>query len=115
MKLSKRQLRRIIREEYNRLKRRDLIIEASYTPGLSLADAAEEMAVHMDLEEPGSVKQASIALRRGRTPSGYAWDMALEALDQDGSGEWPEDDAIDALARAISNRLHGKHGRYNPR
>ena len=123
MKLSKRQLKRIIREEYNRLKRRDLIMEAfELRPGQSLADAAEEMVAMMDIEEPGSVKQAHAALnprnpfgRRPKMPD--AWDKALEALDQDAPGEggWPEHEAIDALARAIKNRLYGKYGRYNPR
>ena len=53
MKITKRQLRRIIREEYSRLKRKDLIKESNQ---LASADAAYEdgfAGYHEGRDEPG--------------------------------------------------------------
>ena len=91
MKLSKRQLKRIIREEYTRLKRRGLIKEM-----ITRGDHAYEVAVQMigDFESPETISfirncDKGIELmdkwQSGMAPEGVGYDLdeALEYMEMD--------------------------------
>ena len=125
MRLSKRQLKRIIREEYTRLKRRGLIKESFDNPNLdsewdiddegmplqSLADcAADQVAeyftdsVMADLDACGIVSPSDLdnALSKGCSEETHeAIQMAFEGLDMDGSGHWEYQDYTKALYDAM--------------
>ena len=125
MRLTKRTLKRIIREEYSRLKRRGLIREAAvwqFNPemgedgqdceeGTSIKDCAatwveyiadsygDEMVrtLARDLVDGESVEWAS----NQDQEEGYAIGECLEGMDIRGSGNWDRREAAKALAIAL--------------
>ena len=125
MRLSKRQLKRIIREEYTRLKRRGLIKESYDNPNLdsewdiddegmplqSLEDcAAEQVAEYFnasiisDLEACGVTNPSDLDNCESLGCSEEtceAVSMAIEGLDMDGSGHWEFQDYTKALYDAL--------------
>lgn len=124
MRLSKRQLKRIIREEYSRLKRRGLIKESSWqmNPNVEEQDCAEgtpieecaatwgEYAMQVygidaivdiqDFVRPSSRGGAQdvMDMSEDDTDAGYALSECLEGMDINGSGNWPIEEAAAALA-----------------
>ena len=125
MRLSKRQLKRIIREEYSRLKRRGLIKESYSNPNFdsewdiddegmplqSLEDCAAQQvsayfnaSVMADLENCGIVSPTDLdnAASKGCAPETVeAIEYAFEGLDMDGSGHWEYHDYSKALYDAL--------------
>ena len=130
MRLSKRQLKRIIREEYSRLKRRGLIKESAVwqmnpnmpadaqdceegTPIEACAATWVEYAIQSYgediLEDIGDFVRPStrgggqdiISMSRDESDAGYALSECLEGMDINGSGNWNENDAAAALADAF--------------
>ena len=126
MKLSKRQLKRIIREEYSRLKRRGLIKESaemvhpnpdSQWPldrngnpppladcALEQVDAYFTSSVMADLDACGIASPSDLdnALSKGCSEeTDEAIQMAMEELDMDGSGHWEYQDYTKALYDAL--------------
>ena len=125
MRLSKRQLKRIIREEYSRLRQRGLIKESYDNPNLdsewdideegmplrSLEDcAAEQVAEYFsasiisDLDACGITNPSDLDNCRSKgcaTETCEAVDMAFEGLDMDGSGHWEFQDYTKALYDAL--------------
>ena len=129
MRLSKRQLKRIIREEYTRLKRRGLIKESTWQyneamgpggqdceEGTTIEQCAqtwaqatmsdygmETIANIQDFVRPSSRGGAQdvIDMSGDETDEGYALMDCLEGMDIEGSGNWPYNDAAAALADAF--------------
>ena len=130
MRLSKRQLKRIIREEYSKLKRRGLIKESAWQmnpnmggpedqdcqEGTSIEDCAKGWAEAMmsdygvdaiadiqDFVRPSSRGGAQdvISMCQDESDAGYACMDSLEGMDIEGSGNWPHDAAAAALADAF--------------
>lgn len=125
MRLSKRQLKRIIREEYSRLKRRGLIKEAHAHPNFdsewpmddngmptdSLENCVQQNikayftpAVMADLDECGIVSPTDLdnAASKGCMQDTIdAIEMTYEELDFEGSGHWEYQDYSKALYDAL--------------
>ena len=129
MRLSKRQLKRIIREEYSRLKRRGLIKESkgymvndamggpenqSFPAGTSVQQAADQMVSDMQSDYPGvleelqsmslSVDDLDMMAMDGMTDLGEAVSEAIEFMDIDGSGNFEYRSCLTALHQAIYGR-----------
>ena len=131
MRLSKRQLKRIIREEYSRLKRQDLITEMmgkgymindamggpedqSFPAGTTVQQAADQMVRDMQADYPGvleelqsmnlSVDDLEMMAMDGMTDVGEAVAEAIEFMDIDGSGNFEFRSCITALHSAIYGR-----------
>jgi len=133
MRLTKRQLKRIIREEYSRLKRRGLIRESAvwqFNPEMGEdgqdceegtpieACAATWVQYAIDsfgegvIEEIGDFVRPSsrgggkdiIDMSRDESDAGYALGECLEGMDINGSGNWERNAAADALADAFLKR-----------
>ena len=124
MRLTKRQLKRIIREEYSRLKRRGLIKESSWqmNPNVEEQDCPEGTPIEdcaatwgqyaRDVYGDSAIQDIQDYVRpssRGGgndvmdmagddTEAGYACSECLEGMSIDGSGNWPEAEAAAALA-----------------
>ena len=125
MRLSKRQLKRIIREEYTRLKRRGLIKESYGHPNFdsewpiddegmptdSLEDCVQENisayfndGVIADLEACGVTNPSDLdncASLGCSDETCEAVENTFEELDKDGSGHWEFQDYTKALYDAI--------------
>ena len=131
MRLSKRQLKRIIREEYSRLKRRGLIKETAVwqmnhdvggpedqdcPEGTSIEQCAETWVEYVvdsfgvnalsdicDFVRPAKRGggQDVIDMGRDESEAGYACSECLEGMDINGSGNWDRQAAADALADAF--------------
>ena len=129
MRLTKRQLKRIIREEYSRLKRRGLIKEGipgkgymvndamggpedqSFPAGTTVAQAADQMVSDMQSDYPGvledlqSMSLSVDALERMamsmEDEAGEAVGEALEYMDIEGSGNFESRSCAVALHSAI--------------
>ena len=129
MRLSKRQLKRIIKEEYSRLKRRGLIKESAWQyneamgpdgqdceEGTSIEQCAATWVEAMmsdygpeiledicDFVRPSSRGggQDVIDMSMDETDAGYCLMDCLEGMDIEGSGNWPHDAAAAALADAF--------------
>lgn len=132
MRLTKKQLKRIIREEYSRLKRRGLISEGryqhndamggpedqSFPPGTTVAAAAAEMVEHMKADYPGvfeqlqeiqpSTRDLEMMNQVPEDQVSQAVAEALEYMDIDGSGNFEYRACLSALEQAIN----GRRGRY---
>ena len=131
MRLSKRQLKRIIREEYSRLKRQGLITEMmgrgymindamggpedqSFPAGTTVQQAADQMVSDMQADYPGaleelqsmnlSVDDLEMMAMDGMTDVGEAVAEAIEYMDIDGSGNFEFRSCITALHSAIYGR-----------
>jgi len=124
MRLTKRQLKRIIREEYSRLKRRGLIKESSWqmNPNVEVQDCEEGTPIEQCAETWGQyardaygdgviqdiqdfVRPSSrgggqdvMDMAGDDTEAGYACSECLEGMDINGSGNWPKVEAAAALA-----------------
>ena len=85
MRLTKRQLKRIIREEYTRLKRRGLIRESRYTPDNPLK-ANERGIVHIELPEFAgmSAEDVRIQLAGSGEMEAVCYEALEDALAQSG-------------------------------
>ena len=130
MRLSKRQLKRIIREEYSRLKRRGLIKESAVwqrNPHMGEQDCEEGTSIEecaatwveytiqsygmqaisdiQDFVRPSSRGggQDIISMSQDESDAGYSCQECLEGMDIDGSGNWDYMDAANALADAFYN------------
>ncbi len=132
MRLTKRQLKRIIREEYSRLKRRRLIKESSWQlnpemggpenqdcqEGTSIEECAQTWVQYamatfgidaisdiQDYVRPSTRDGGKdiIEMSRDETEAGYACSECLEGMDINGSGNWPYEEAANALADAFYN------------
>ena len=130
MRLSKRQLKRIIREEYSRLKRRGLIKESAvwqFNPemgeggqdceeGTSIEQCAatwveytvdsygaQALSDICDFVRPSSRGGGRdvIDMSGDESDAGYACSECLEGMDINGSGNWDRQAAADALADAF--------------
>ena len=125
MRLSKRQLKRIIREEYSRLKRKGLIkesydhpnpdsewdIDSEGMPEVSLEECAGDQvseyindAILDDLEACGVTNPSDLDNCESLGCSDEtceAVSMAMEGLDMDGSGHWEFQDYTKALYDAM--------------
>ena len=125
MRLSKRQLKRIIREEYSRLRRRGLIKESYAYPNFdstwdtdeedmplqSLEEcAADQVSNYFDASIIADLQKCGIAsgtdldnaASKGcAEPTLEAIQYAFEGLDKDGSGHWDYHDYKDALYDAL--------------
>ena len=127
MRLSKRQLKRIIREEYSKLKQRGLIKEMAFqsnpnmqgqeyfTKDQDIHSAADQMVGDILSDYGPQVMQnlydmdltaQGIDDMWGDSPEVEAVMKAYESMDIDGSGNYPTNEVPAALARAI-----GKAGR----
>ena len=130
MRLSKRQLKRIIREEYSKLKQRGLIKEMAFqsnpnmqgqeyfTKDQDIHSAADQMVGDILSDYGPQVIQNlydmdltardidDMASGWDETPEAEAVMEAYESMDIAGSGNYPGDEVAAALARAI-----GKAGR----
>lgn len=123
MRLSKRQLKRIIREEYSRLKRRGLLREAAewqHNPNMEPQDCPEGTTIEecadgwaqyiadmdynvfyhikSDWTYPGGI---GYMLTEAGEEEGALLSECLEGMDIEGSGNWNYDDAVVALFHAI--------------
>lgn len=132
MRLTKRQLKRIIREEYSRLKRRGLLKESAmwqFNPnmgedgqdcqeGTSIEECAQTWVQYVlesfgvdaiaeiqDFVRPSSRGGAEdiIHISRGDDDAAYGCSECLEGMDIEGSGNWDKMDAAAALADAFYN------------
>ena len=125
MRLSKRQLKRIIREEYSHLKRRGLIKEMAFqsnpnmqgqeyfTKDQDINSAADQMVADILSDygpqvlqnlydmELGSREVDALAMGWDETPEAEAVTEAFESMDIQGSGNYPTDKIATALAFAI--------------
>ena len=125
MKLSKRQIRNIIRKTLNE----SLWMmndgmggpeDQAFPEGTSIEEAARDMVVDMDNDYPGSVAEIASVIRSPDDLDGnlyslglsddasYAIDEALEALDVEGSGNFEWSACCTALFNAINARS-GSH------
>ena len=131
MRLTKRQLKRIIREEYSRLKRRGLITEMmgkgymindamggpedqSFPPGTTVQQAADQMVRDMQVDYPGCLEELqSMGLTVGELERmamnmedelGECVGEALEYMDIEGSGNFESRSCANALHQAIYGR-----------
>lgn len=123
MRLSKRQLKRIIREEYSRLKRRGLIKEMAFqsnpnmqgqeyfTKDQDIHSAADQMVGDILSDYGPQVMQnlydmdltaRDIDDMWGDSPEVEAVMEAYESMDIAGSGNYPTSQIPAALARAIA-------------
>jgi len=136
MRLSKRQLKRIIREEYSRLKRRGLISESpfagrgwqlntgmggpedqSFPEGTSVQAAADQMVKDMQSDYPGALEELQALKPTVQDLERMASSMedeveeavgeALEYMDIDGSGNFAYQSCLSALEAAINGRRTG--------
>ena len=140
MRLSKRQLKRIIKEEYSRLKRRGLIKENAvwqFNPamgedgqdceeGTSIEQCAltwveytvdsfgvEALSDICDFVRPSKRGGGQDVIDMGgdESEAGYACAECLEGMDINGSGNWDRQAAADALADAFcSGATMDKYG-----
>ena len=145
MRLTKRQLKRIIKEEYSRLKRRGLIKEAAKwmyneemgpdgqdcPEGTSIEDCAKgwvEASISdygpeilediCDFVRPSSRGGGKdiMSMSNDDTDAGYALMDCLEGMSIDGSGNWNEADAAAALADVFcSGAMMDKYAVYESR
>lgn len=131
MRITKRQLKRIIREEYSRLKRRGLIKEMvgkgymindamggpedqSFPAGTTVQQAADQMVSDMQADYPGvleSLQSMNLSVDELQTlgydamiEEGEAVAEALEYMDIDGSGNFEHRSCVTALHQAIYGR-----------
>ena len=132
MRLTKRHLKRIIREEYSRLKRRGLISESAvwqHNPNMEEQDCPEGTPIEtcadtwaqyicdaygydvlFDVKHRTPQRDGPSGLEavsNAEDDGGYAVSECLEGMDIEGSGNWNYDDALVALFDAIK--------RANPR
>ena len=133
MRLTKRYLKRIIREEYSRLKRRGLLSETAvwqFNPamgedgqdcpeGTSIEECADGWAQYIadidydtlfDIKHRAPMKDGPESLEyimRTGDDAAMALEECMEGMDINGSGNWNYDDALNALFYAIK--------RANPR
>jgi len=131
MRLSKRQLKRIIREEYSRLKRQGLIKESTWQfnpnmgedgqdcqEGTSIEECAQTWVQYVvdsygidaiaeiqDFVRPSSRGGAEdiIQISRDSDDAADGCSECLEGMDIEGSGNWNKMDAAAALADAFYN------------
>ena len=125
MKLSKMQLKRIIRKTLNESvwMMNDGMggpEDQAFPEGTSIDDAARQMVIDMDNDFPGSASEAASILRSPfdlqdnlyglglSDETAEAIDEALEALDVEGSGNYDYDACCEALFNAINARS-GSH------
>ena len=125
MRITKRQLRMIIRRTLSEAKwfMNDGMggpQDQAFPEGTSIDEAARDMVIDMDNDYPGSVSEAASLLRSPRDLDGnlytlglsedtaYAIDEALEALDVEGSGNFEWNACCEALFNAINGRA-GSH------
>ena len=130
MRLSKRQLKRIIREEYSRLKRRGLITEMmgkgymindamggpedqAFPAGTTVQQAADQMVGDMQIDYPGCLEELQSmglsvneleSLAMGMDELGECVGDALEFMDIGGSGNFEARSCVTALHQAIYGR-----------
>ena len=126
MRLTKRQLKRIIREEYSRLKRRGLIKESSWQFNPAMGEDGQDCEEGTTIEQcaqtwgqyardsygDGAIQDIQDYVRPSKrgggadvidmagddTDAGYACSECLEGMDINGSGNWPREEAAAALA-----------------
>ena len=131
MRLTKRQLKRIIREEYTRLKRRGLINEMagkgymvndamggpedqSFPAGTTVQQAADQMVSDMQADYPGALEELQslnlsvddlerMAMNM-EGEIGEAVGEAIEYMDIEGSGNFESRSCVTALHQAIYGR-----------
>ena len=125
MRLTKRQLKRIIREEYSRLKRKGLIKEMAFqsnpnmqgqeyfTKDQTVHSAAlqmvEDMISDYGLEVVENLHAMNLTARDiddmaggwDDSPEAEAVSDAFESMDIEGSGNYPAQDVAQALAQAL--------------
>lgn len=131
MRLTKRTLKRIIREEYTRLKRQGLINEMvgkgymindamggpedqSFPEGTTVQQAADQMVSDMQADYPGALEELqSMNLSVDELESigfdmedeiGEAVGEAIEYMDIEGSGNFESRSCVTALHQAIYGR-----------
>ena len=131
MRITKRRLKKIIREEYTRLKRQGLLNEVSgkgymindamggpedqaFPAGTTVQQAADQMVRDMQMDYPGaleelqsmnlSVRDLDMMAMDGMTDVGEAVAEAIEYMDIEGSGNFDGQACITALHQAIYGR-----------
>ena len=132
MRLTKRQLKRIIKEEYTRLKRRGLINEMglrkgymvndamggpedqSFPAGTTVQQAADQMVSDMQADYPGALEELQAMNlsvddleRLGFNMEGEVGEAvgeAIEYMDIEGSGNFESRACVTALHQAIYGR-----------
>ena len=131
MRLTKRQLKRIIREEYSRLKRRGLLKEMTgkgymvndamggpedqaFPAGTTVQQAADQMVSDMQADYPGALEELQamnlsvddlerMAMNM-EDEIGEAVGEAIEYMDIEGSGNFESRSCVTALHQAIYGR-----------
>lgn len=131
MKITKRRLKRIIREEYTRLKRQGLINEMvgkgymindamggpedqSFPAGTTVQQAADQMVSDMQADYPGCLEELQAMNLSVQDLENLAFSMddelgecvgdAIEYMDIEGSGNFESRSCVTALHQAIYGR-----------